>query len=134
MSGPSDIAVLRTAKGSFALPVLRILISGFASRHDLPLDRLDDLELAVEALLAEEPRGEGEFVLEIGAVSGGLRLRLDGLVNQNLRDALVTTEQFQPRSGCLLDVRLLLDSLLDEYRVLDVDALPFAVVMEKRAY
>jgi hypothetical protein len=133
VSGPSDIAVLRTVRDSSALPVLRILISGYASRHNLPLDRLDDLELAVETLLAEERQGEGELVLEIGAVSGGLRLRLDGLLNQNLKNALLTTEQFQPRSGCLLDVRLLLDSLLDEYRILDADAFPFAVVMEKRA-
>jgi hypothetical protein len=134
VSGPSDIAVLRTARGSAALPVLRILISGFASRHDLPVDRLDDLGLALETLLADEPEGEGELVLEVTAVSGGLRLRLGGLLNQNLKDALLTTDLFQPRPGCLLDVRLLLDSLLDGYRVLDADAHPFAVEMEKRAF
>ena len=134
MSGPSDIAVLRTARGSFALPVLRILISGFASRHELPVDRLDDLELALETLLADEQEGDGELVLEVAAVSGGLRLRLDGLLNQSLKDALLATDLFHPRRGCVLDVRLLLDSLLDDYRVLDVDAFPFAVEMEKRAF
>jgi hypothetical protein len=134
VSGPSDIAVLRTARGSAALPVLRILISGFASRHDLPVDRLDDLGLALETLLADESEGEGELVLEVTAVSGGLRLRLGGLLNQNLKDALLTTDLFQPRPGCLLDVRLLLDSLLDGYRVLDADAHPFVVEMEKRAF
>lgn len=134
MSGPSDIAVLRTARGPVALPVLRILISGFASRQNLPVDRLDDLELAVETLLADEQEGEGELVLQVAAVSGGLRLRLDGLLNQNLKDALLATDLFLPRRGCLLDVRMLLDSLLDDYRVLDADAYPYAVEMEKRTF
>lgn len=133
MSGPSDIALLRTARGSIALPVLRVLIGGFASRHDLPVDRLDDLQLAVETLLADEPDDEGELVLEIVAVSGGLKLRLQGLRNENLRAALLATDLFHPRRGCPLDVRMLLDSLLDGYRVLDENADSFAVEMEKRA-
>ena len=83
---------------------------------------------------AVEPPGDGELVLEVAAVSGGLRLRLDGLLNQNLKDALLATDPFQPRSGCLLDVRLLLDSLLDDYRLVDADVHPFSVVMEKRAF
>jgi hypothetical protein len=132
VSGPSDIAVLRVARGPVALPVLRILVSGFASRHELPVDRLDDLELAVESVLADEPREEGELVLEIAAVDGGLRLRLDGLLNQDLKAALLATDPFQPRHGCLLDMRLLLDSLLDGHRILDADAHPFAIEMEKR--
>ncbi len=133
MSGSSDIAVLRTARGSLALPVLRVFIVGFASRHDLPVDRLDDVQLAVETLLADEPEDEGELVLEIVADSDGLTLRLDGLLNQNLKAALLTTDLFSPRQGCPLDVRLLLDSLLDDYRVLDDSADSFAVEMEKRA-
>ena len=133
VSDPSDIAILRTARGPVALPLLRILVSGFASRHDLPVDRLDDLELALEVLLADEPEGDGELVLEIAAVSGGLRVRLDGLLNKNLKDALLTNDLFHPRRGCLLDVRMLLDSLLDDYRILDAGAHPFAVEMEKRA-
>jgi len=112
---------------------LRVFIGGFASRHDLPVDRLDDVQLALESLLADEPEDEGELVLEIEADSAGLRLRLAGLLNQNLRTALMTTDHFSPRAGCLLDVRMLLDSLLDDYRVLDGGADSFAVEMEKRA-
>jgi hypothetical protein len=133
LSGSADIAVLRTARGSLALPVLRVFIGGFASRHDLPVDRLDDVQLALESLLADEPEDEGELVLEIEADSTGLRLRLAGLLNQNLKTALLTTDHFSPRAGCLLDVRMLLDSLLDDYRVLDNGADSFAVEMEKRA-
>ena len=50
-----------------------------------------------------------------------------------VRTALLTTDHFSPRAGCLLDVRMLLDSLLDDYRVLDDGAYSFAVEMEKRA-
>lgn len=133
MSGPSDIAVLRTIRGSLALPLLRVFISGFASRHDLSVDRLDDIELALETLLADEPEDEGDLVLEIAAVSGGLNLRLAGLLNQNLKAELLATGAFSPRQGCPLDVRLLLDSLVDDYRVVDESAESFAVEMEKRA-
>ena len=133
MSDSSDIVVLRTARGSLALPVLRVFISGVASRHDLPVDRLDDVQLAVETLLADEPGGEGDLLLEISAGSGGLTLRLAGLLNQSVRSALLATDLFQPREGCPLDVRVLLDSLLDGYQVMDGENESFVVEMEKRA-
>jgi hypothetical protein len=132
MSDSPDIAVLRTASGGGALPLLRVFVSGFASRHDLPVDRLDDIQLAVETLLAEEPEGEDDVVLEMSAVGGGLRLRLDGLRNQSVRAALLATDAFRPCEGCLLDVRVLLDSLVDGYRVVDVTAGSFLVEMNKR--
>jgi hypothetical protein len=132
VSDSPDIAVLRTAGEGGALPLLRVFISGFASRHDLPVDRLDDIQLAVEALLAEEPEGEGDVVLEVSAIGDGLALRLDGLRNQSVRAALLATDAFRPSEGCLLDVRVLLDSLVDGYRVLDVSDGSFSVEMNKR--
>jgi len=113
--------------------MLRVFISGFACRHDLPVDRLDDVQLAVETLLVEEPEGEGELVLEITAAAGGLTLHLAGLRNQGVKAALLATDPFQPGEDCLLDVRVLLDSLVDGYRVLDVPAGLFALEMDMRA-
>jgi len=133
VSGPSDIAVLRTIRGSLALPLLRVFISGFASRHDLSVDRLDDIQLAVESLVADEPEDGGDLELEIFADGGRLTLRLDGLLNQCLKAALSATDAFRPRHGCPLDVRMLLDSLVDDYRVVDESAESFAVEMVKRA-
>lgn len=132
MSDSPDIAVLRTAGDSRALPLLRVFISGFASRHDLPVDRIDDIQLAVETLLAEEPEGVGDVVLEVSAVGGGLTLRLGGLRNQSVRAALLAIDSFQPCEDCLLDVRVLLDSLVDGYRVLDATAGLFTVEMNER--
>lgn len=67
MSETADIVVLRIPRGAKALSVMRVVISGFASRHDMPLDKLDDLQLAIETLLAEEPSVGNELVLEVSA-------------------------------------------------------------------
>jgi len=113
--------------------MLRVLISGFASRHDLPVDRLDDVQLAVETLLAEETDTESEIVLEMAASADGLLVRVGGLRNQSVRSTLLAVTPFEPCADCLLDVRLLLGSLVDSFSVLDTSAGGFAVEMEKRA-
>jgi hypothetical protein len=132
VSDSSDIVVLRTARGGRPLPVMRVVISGVASRHDLSFNQLDDTQLAVETLLAEESREGEELVLTVSTSGGAFRVRLDGLQNQSVKAALLATEAFRPCEGCLLDVRMLLDSLVDGYLVLDTTAGSFAVEMEKR--
>jgi hypothetical protein len=128
-----DIVTLRMARGGVVLPVMRVLMGGMASRNDLPIDRLDDLQLAVETLLAEEPETGSELVLELSASGGGFRVRLDGLENESVKAALLTADPFQPCEGCLLDVRLFLDSLVESYRVVDTTPASYAVVLEKQA-
>lgn len=132
VSDSPDIVVLRTARGGRSLPVMRVVIGGVASRHDLPFDQLDDTELAVETLLAEESLEGGELVLTVSGSGGAFMVRLDGLHNQSVKAALLATELFRPCEGCLLDVRMLLDSLVDGYRVQETAAGSFAVEMEKR--
>ena len=132
VSDSPDIVVLRTARGGRALPVMRVVISGVASRHDLSFNQLDDTQLAVETLLAEESREGRELVLTVSTSGRMFTVRLDGLQNQSVKTALLATETFRPCEGCLLDVRMLLDSLVDGYRVLDTTPGSFAVEMEKR--
>ncbi|OFW57163.1 MAG: hypothetical protein A2133_09035 [Actinobacteria bacterium RBG_16_64_13] len=112
---------------------MRVVIGGVASRHDLPLDRLDDLQLAVETLLAEEPEQGGALVLEVSTAAAGLRVRLEGLTNQRAKSALSASDSCRPNEERLLDVRLFLDTLVDGYRVVETTAGCFAVEMEKRA-
>jgi hypothetical protein len=135
VSDTADIIVLRVPRGARALPVMCVVMSGVASRHDVPLDRLDDLQLAVETLLAEEPVVGDELVLELSADEGGFRVRLDGLVNQSVKAALVETDRpFQPCEGCLLDVRVIMDSLVDRFEIAETTGEgSFGVLMEKRA-
>lgn len=128
------MVVVRTPRGGHALPVMRVVMGGVACGHDLPLERLDDLELAIETLLAEEAAEGDELVLTVSCDTTALRVRLDGLTNQALRTVLVALEPFRPSSLCRLDVRLFLDALVDSYQVVGEAAGAFAVEMEKRAH
>ena len=133
MSQSKESVVLRTERGASALPLLRVVISSLASRQDLLMEQLDDVQLAVETLLADEPEGEGELVLEVWSGGNGLSLCVDGLHNASVRAALLAAQPFQPCEDCLLDVRLLLDSLVDAFSVIDRDEGRFAVQMDKWA-
>jgi len=112
---------------------MRVLIGGVASHYDLSLDRLDDLQLAVETLLAEEPRSGNDLGLEIWMDAGTLHVRLHGLSNEGVKASLLATGRFDPHAGCVLDARLFLSSLVDSYRVLQGSAASYSVEMEKRA-
>lgn len=111
---------------------MRVVMGGVASLHDVSLERLDDVQLAVETLLADEPPLPGGLVLSVSVDAGRLRVRLEGLSNESLKAALQAKQPFHPCEGCLLDVRLFLDSLVDGYRVLEGDTGRFAVDMDKR--
>ena len=73
-----ESVVLRTQRGARALPLLRVVTSRLASRQNLLMEQIDDVQLALETLLAEEPEGEGELVLEIWPGERSVTLRLDG--------------------------------------------------------
>ncbi|MBN1628615.1 MAG: hypothetical protein JW990_02525 [Thermoleophilia bacterium] len=133
MNETSDIIILRIPRGARALPVMRVVMGGVASRHDVPLDKLDDLQLAVETLVTEEPAEGNELRLELSAGDDCLRVRLSGLLNQSVRVALVAVDPFHPCEGCLLDVRFLLDSLVDRLEVEESGGDSYGVFMEKRA-
>jgi len=133
VSESRDIVTLRIGRGARALPVMRVLMGGMACRHNVPLDSLDDLVLAVETLLADEPEIGGDLGLELSTSGDDLTVRLDGLQNMSVKAALLAADPFQPCEGCLLDVRLFLDSLVESYRVVETAAGCFAVQMEKQA-
>ncbi|MCE5253461.1 MAG: hypothetical protein LLG45_04515 [Actinomycetia bacterium] len=133
MSESRDIVTLSIGRGASALPVIRVLIGGMASRNDLPLDRLDDVILAVESLLAEESEVGSELVLEVCRSDAGFRVCLGGLENQRVKAALLGTGPFRPREGCPLDVRLLVGSLVESFKVIETGPASFAVEMEKQA-
>jgi len=132
VSTPPDNVTLRIARGGLTLPVMRVVVGGVASRHNLPLERLDDIQLAIETLLAEEPGEGSDLTLGVSMGQGRLSVRLDGLTNHSLKAALLASDPFQPCPGCLLDVRLLLDSLVDEYHLVEAEGGRFAVEMEKQ--
>lgn len=127
-----ESVVLRTERGMAALPLLRVVIGGIASRQNLNVEQLDDAQLAIETLLAEEPDTEGSLVLEVWCESKGLEFCLGGLVNPRVRCALAA-ESSRQSGEWLLDVRVLLESLVDHFSVEDGAGGTFAVRMSKWA-
>lgn len=110
---------------------MRVVMGGVASQCKVSLERLDDMELAVETIMAEEPAQGEEFVLSCSAEGGILWVRLDGLVNRSVRAALLAVDPFRPCPDCLLDVRLFLDALVDGYQVCESREGAFAVEFER---
>jgi hypothetical protein len=65
-------------------PIAHLVIGGFALRLDLTYDQLEDVQVAIETLLALREDGE-DVVIELGAGGGGLRARLGPFPEEALR-------------------------------------------------
>jgi hypothetical protein len=63
----------------------RLVLGGVAARFELPIDRVDDLLLAVESLLMQGPVGDS-IRLEAEATSSGLLVRLGAFAPGQLAD------------------------------------------------
>jgi hypothetical protein len=111
---------------------MRVVISGVASRYELGLDELDDVQLAVESLLAEEPRRGGMLELRVWNADDGFHVRICGLTNQEVKKVFVTPGSAEPCKSHLLGMRLFLPSLVDCCRVVAEEADSFGIEMEKR--
>lgn len=133
MGESQDIVVLRVPRGPFALPAMRVVIGGVASRHKLGLDELDDVQLAVENLLAEESQQGGPLELRVWMAGDGLHVRMDGFTNQEMKKILQAPVPAEPFKAYLLGLRLFLPSLVNSYRVVDETGDSYAIEMEKRA-
>jgi len=129
-----DAVVLRAPRGRDSLPLMRVVIGGVASRQALSVDRLDDLELAVETLCREEPHEGEDLVMTISVAGGMFAVTLGGLRSQLVRRTLSESAALDtgadPRSDIL---RMLMAALVDGYRITDgATADSFCVEMEKR--
>src|ERR1700722_289538 len=65
-----DALVLTLPNEQRFLPLARLMLGGLASQFDLPYEQLDDLQLAVEAVLAEESTVDSHVTLRIEAIGG----------------------------------------------------------------
>jgi hypothetical protein len=86
--GAADTIRLELPAAEGYRSVARLVLGGLASRFELPVDRVDDLVLAVESLLLPGVVGE-TVVLAIEAGPDELRVRVGPIDGPGLSDAAV---------------------------------------------
>jgi hypothetical protein len=69
--------------------VVRLVVGGLAARLELPFEELEDVQLALETLLADEGYAAGETVtVQVGVVDGALEVSVGPLEPAALDTAL----------------------------------------------
>ena len=133
-SHKSDTVVLRAPRGRSSLPLLRVVLGGMASRHALSIDRLDDLQLAVETLFREEPSAGEDLTLTVTREDETLRITLAGLCSPLVRRTLSGPPESEEEKFAAPGIlRMIMDHLVDDYRTAQgASAASFAVEMGKR--
>jgi len=92
-------------------PVVRLIVGGIAERADFGFEDLDDLQLAIERLLAEAGHeGRARLDFELGA--GRIRARVGPLPERGLADALQRPDA-SPGGG--LTLGRILTTVVDSY-------------------
>jgi hypothetical protein len=91
--------------------VAGLVLGGVAARHELTIDVLDDLQLALESLLDRDARAdEVTLVLRVGSET------VEAAVGPFERRELAELDQ---DAGASLDLRRLLDTVVDEVSLAD---------------
>lgn len=105
------VAVDAPLDADFA-PVVRLIVGGVAERGAMTFQEMDDLQLAVERLLAEAGgRGRVRLSFELGG--GRVRTRIGPLYEHGLADALQAVDSV-PGS---LTLRRILGTVVDSFGV-----------------
>ena len=130
----SDIVVLRAPRGRGTLPIMRVVIGGMASRRPISVDRLDDLQLAVETLFREESAEGGDLTLTVAVVEDSFKVTLAGLNSPLVLRAISNASVDEGDKFAAQNIlRMIMDSLLDGYRATEgATAASFAIEMDKR--
>ncbi len=108
-------------------PVIRLIIGGIAERVDFAFEEIDDLQLAVERLLAEAgARDTVQLRFEVGEEA--IRTRVGPLDERAITSAL---QDGDVRPG-QLTLRRILNTVVDSFGVEEVDGDGVMVRLEKR--
>jgi hypothetical protein len=94
--------------------VARLVLGGLATRLDVTVEHLEDLELALDALL-ERRDGPSEVTVALGVEEKELQASVGPFRDGQLRAEL----EGEPADS--LSLRRLLDAVVDSYQVVDRD-------------
>jgi anti-sigma regulatory factor (Ser/Thr protein kinase) len=107
-------------------PVIRLIIGGIAERVDFGFEEIDDLQLAVERLLAEAG-GDGSVRLSFEVEGRHIRARVGPLRERAIADALRDGDA----SPGELTLKRILQTVVDSFGVEDVSGDEIVVRLEK---
>ena len=122
----SDRIELVTPVGRAWDPVIRLVLGGIGDRLDLGFDELDDLQLAVERLLAEA-RFEDRVTLSFEILDRSVRVRIGPILTGAVAEAL----QGPPAKPGELTLGRILQTVVDSYGVEKVEDGHMVVRLEK---
>ena len=122
----SDRIDLSTPVGRAWDPVIRLVLGGIGDRLDLGFDELDDLQLAVERLLAEA-RFEDRVTLSFEILERSVRVRIGPILTGAVAEAL----QGPPAKPGELTLGRILQTVVDSYGVEKVEDGHMVVRLEK---
>jgi hypothetical protein len=125
VTGRSRIDLEAPLTGDFQ-PVVRLIIGGIAERVDFAFEEIDDLQLAVERLLAEAG-SQRSVQMSFEIEDGHVRARVGPLSERAIGDAL---RDGVPAPG-ELTLRRILETVVDAFGVEDVSNGGIVVRLEK---
>jgi hypothetical protein len=125
VSGKPRIDLQAPLTGDFQ-PVVRLIIGGIAERVDFAFEEIDDLQLAVERLLAEagsQQTVDLSFELEEGHVRTSVGPLSERAIGEALRDGEAAPGE--------LTLKRILETVVDSFGVEDVQNGGIVVRLEK---
>jgi hypothetical protein len=94
--------------------VADLVVGGIASRHDVTLDVLDDLQLALDALLEHDGSDEREVGIVLRVAGDTIEASVGPLGRK-------TAAALEEQGGAGIDLRRLLETTMDSVSVTDRD-------------
>jgi len=107
-------------------PVVRLVLGGVADRLNLGFEELDDLQLAVERLLAEAG-AQDSVTISVEVLERGIRTRVGPLKERTIADALQGPESAPGE----LTLRRILETVVDAFGVEEASGGELMVRLEK---
>ena len=106
--------------------VVRLIVGGIAERADFGFEAMDDLQLAIERLVAEAG-SDGRVSMTFDLVPGRIRVRVGPLREEGLADALQAPDAGRGR----LTLGRILETVVDSFGVEDATDGEIVVRLEK---
>lgn len=131
MTVPMETVTLTVPHDGGFRNLFHMILGGIALRRNLSLEVLDDLQLAVDNILAEDKTPAGQISMSVGLGEDALEISVGPLTASDLRETLVHGAVPAQAVDRCLDVCLLLRSLVDDFGVRDLGAGSFAVDLRK---